>query len=172
MKPWISGVVFFIICGLAAAMLTGVPNLQSPRNQIFTSGQPDEDGFRLIAKSGVRTVINVLPERQCINGESDLVVTNKMTYRSVPFELTEFRRTTIDHFASVLKASEKPVLIHCGTGNHVGGLWFAYRVLNEKAALAVALEEGRIIGMKPSLEETLLPWVRGQAKIRETAKTR
>lgn len=168
MKYWILAIAFSIIGTLALATLAGVPNFQNPRADVYTSGQPDEAGFRILAEKGIKTVINVLPERQTMQEEASLVARNKMVYRSVPFDLISYRRATIDQFARVLKTSPKPVLIHCSTGNHVGGMWFAYRVLIEKAPLAYALEEGRQIGMKPFLEGSLLQWVRGQAKLQTT----
>ena len=88
---------------------------------------------------GIKTVINVLPERQCVRNEREVVMANNMVYRSIPFELSGFRRQTIDHFSKILEKAEKPVLIHCATGNHVGGLWFAYRILN-KAILWISIE--------------------------------
>ncbi len=136
-----------------------IPNLQQPQDKIFTSGKPDQGGFDHIAASGIKTVINVLPERNCVPGEAEIVMSNNMDYRTVPFHLFEFRKETIEQFADVLKNAQKPVLIHCGTGNHAGGIWFAYRVLVEKAPLDEALKEGRMIGMRKELEERLFDWV-------------
>ena len=152
--------VVLAVFSITFAMPQGeIPNLRNPQKDIFTSGQPDEGGFEHVAAAGIKTVINVLPERNCVPGEGEMVTSNKMTYRTVPFHLSNFRKETIEQFAEVLKKAEKPVLIHCGTGNHVGGLWFAYRVLIEKAPLEVAVTEGRIIGMRKDLENSLYDWV-------------
>src|SRR5687767_12250173 len=98
------------------AMIAGeVPNLNNPQVDVFTSGQPDEVGFEHLAAAGIKTVINVLPERNCVPGETKVVTSNGMAYRTVPFQLSQFRRETIEQFAEVLKNAEKPVLIHCGT---------------------------------------------------------
>ena len=145
---------------LVFAMPAGeIPNLRMPQQQIFTSGQPDAGGFEHVAAAGIKTVINVLPERNCVPDEAEIVTSNKMAYRTVPFHLSGFRKETVEQFAGVLKRAEKPVLIHCGTGNHVGGLWFAYRVLVQKAPLDQALKEGRMIGMRKDLEDSLFDWV-------------
>ena len=142
-----------------AMPLGEIPNLRNPQAGIYTSGQPNEGGFEHIAAAGFKTVINVLPEKNCVPGEADMVISQQMTYRTVPFHLTNFRKETIEQFAEVLKKAEKPVLIHCGTGNHAGGLWFAYRVLIQKAPVEVAAQEGRIIGMRKDLENSLHDWV-------------
>jgi uncharacterized protein (TIGR01244 family) len=142
-----------------------VPNLHRAGFYVYTSGQPTEEGFQQIAGMGIKTVINVLPERQCVANEREIVVANGMVYRSIPFELTGFRKETIEHFAEILKKAEKPVLIHCSTGNHVGGLWFANRILIDKYPLEQALKEGRKIGMKPELENDLFLWLTLEKKL-------
>ena len=139
-----------------------IPNLQQPKVFVYTSGQPSEEGFSKLSSMGIKTVINVLPENQCVPNEGELVRANNMTYRSVPFHLSGFKKHTMEHFAEVLKRADKPVLIHCATGNHVGGLWFAYRLLEQNIPLEQALAEARKIGMRPELENALYLWIADQ----------
>ncbi len=154
--------VLFCLTFVFAAPIDQIPNLQQPRTNVFTSGQPTETGFRLIADTGVNSVINVLPERECLINEKAIVAANQMIYYHLPFETAGFRKETFEQFAQLMKKAEKPVLIHCSTGNHVGGLWFGYRVLIERVSLPVALIEARQIGMKPALENTLIDWLVSQ----------
>ena len=133
-----------------------VPNFQHADRGIYTAGQPTTEGFELLASTGLRTVINVLPEKYCVRDEATVVRGKGMTYRSIPFDTSSFRKQTVEQFAEVLKAVKKPVLIHCSTGNHAGGIWFAYRILFENASLDQALAEARLIGMRPELEERLV----------------
>lgn len=142
-----------------------IPNLQQPRYNIFTAGQPTEPGFKIIADTGIKAVINVLPEEECIKNEEGAVVANGMTYHHFPFDPNEFSRETFIEFGKLMQKVHTPMLIHCSTGNHVGGLWFGYRVLVDKASLAIALREARLIGMKPELEDRLFPWLASQAKL-------
>lgn len=136
-----------------------VPNFQHPQYQIYTAGQPSPEDFQQIAAMGIRTVINVLPEQERIAQEKQVVTANNMVYVAFPFQTYGFETETIEQFADLLLTSEKPILIHCSTGNHVGGLWFAYRVLAQRTPLWLALKEGREIGMKPELEERLFDWI-------------
>jgi uncharacterized protein (TIGR01244 family) len=106
-----------------------------------------------------------LPEKEFIQDEARMVKENGMVYITVPFETSGFSKETIDRFAQVLNTAEKPVLVHCRTGNHVGGLWFAYRVISQKTPLWLALKEGRTIGMKPELEDGIFNWVVKQTTI-------
>jgi uncharacterized protein (TIGR01244 family) len=153
-------ILLITVALLVGASAAGViPNLNSPRVYIYTAGQPDEEGFQQLSNMGIKTIINVLPERNCLPDEPGMVAANHMVYRSVPFNLNKFRKETIEQFAEILEDSEKPVLIHCSTGNHAGAMWFAYRVLQEEAPLQQALLEARAIGMKPQVEEPLVDWV-------------
>lgn len=152
--------LFFVLIAFAFTFADeNLPNLQQPSYKIYTAGQPTETGFQQAADMGVKTVINVLPEKDCIANEEQTVTSKKMTYHALPFSTTDFKMSTVRDFAVLIKSVEKPVLVHCSTGNHVGGLWFAYRVLMEKAPLPIALIEGRQIGMKPELEDALFAWV-------------
>jgi uncharacterized protein (TIGR01244 family) len=139
-----------------------VPNLQSPRPEVYTSGQPTNEGFEQLANEGIRSVINVLPEKYCVKDEAQIVMANGMAYRAIPFNTSSFRKETVEQFADILRTIKKPVLIHCSTGNHVGGMWFSYRYLIENRKLEEALMEGRMIGLRPELEKDLVTWVVAQ----------
>ena len=160
--------ILFVACLLLMASADDpIPNLNQPKYMVFTSGQPTEEGFHQLAAMGIKTVINVLPEQECLKGEEAMVESNRMAYQKLPFEASALKRETVDQFALLMLTAQQPVLIHCSTGNHVGGLWFAYRVLVNKAPLAVALKEARRIGMKPAMEDTVFDWV-----VRETTTTK
>lgn len=150
-------ILFSFVC--VFAFPGDLPNLYQPRYQVFTAGQPTNVGYGQLAVMGVKTVINVLPENECIAGEPSMVIANNMVYYSLPFDPSNLNKETLEQFALLLANEEKPVLIHCSTGNHVGGLWFAYRVLIEKAHLSQALKEGRLIGMQPAMEDIVFNWV-------------
>jgi uncharacterized protein (TIGR01244 family) len=155
--------LFLIILGASALIfpqsIDQIPNLHQVQYDIYTSGQPTEEGFHQIAEMGIKTVINVLPEKECVRDEPMMVAMNDMFYRTVPFELSSYKMERIQRFAEILKNAEKPVLIHCSTGNHVGGMWFAYRAIEENAPLDQALKEGREIGMKRDLEDSIYLWI-------------
>ena len=143
-----------------------IPNLYQPRYLVFTSGQPTALGMREVSEMGVRSVINVLPEKECIPGEEAIVLTNEMEYYSLPFDPSALNLQTVREFGELLNTVEQPLLIHCSTGNHVGGLWFAYRVLVEKAPLARAMKEGRRIGMQPAMEDAVFEFIQTQTNSR------
>lgn len=159
MKLALAILTFSAIALLATAMDDSLPNLLNPRIDIYTAGQPTEEGFQKVAAMGVKSVINVLPEKECMSGEANIVQNNKMEYHSFPFDPATIKLETVQKFGQLLQSQKKPVLIHCSTGNHVGGMWFAYRVLVERAPLAIALKEARLIGLKPQTEDAIFNWV-------------
>lgn len=151
-----------------------LPNFQQPKHSIYTAGQPSDAGFRELQSMGVKVVLNVLPAEECLAGEESEVTSHKMLYLTLPFDPRHFSRQTIERFGILLLTHRnQSILIHCSTGNHVGGLWFAYRVLIEGAPLGDALKEGRKIGMQLWLEDPLLYWVvEERDKIREENESR
>jgi uncharacterized protein (TIGR01244 family) len=155
-------IVFISSILLFGAGDDSIPNLYQPRYLVFTAGQPTLFGMRELSEMGVKTVVNVLPDRECIPGEAAMVSANQMEYYKFPFDPSGLSMQRIYEFGELLSAVDRPVLIHCSTGNHVGGLWFAYRVLIEKASLPQALKEGRRIGMKPAMEDAVFEFIRTQ----------
>jgi protein tyrosine phosphatase (PTP) superfamily phosphohydrolase (DUF442 family) len=154
--------VLFILMmsiGVLFATESDLPNLNQPRYLVFTSGQPTNAGYHILQQMGMMTVINVLPEKECDPGERVKVIANNMIYFNHPFDPAYINRETVIRFGKLIQYVEKPVLIHCSTGNHVGGIWLAYRVFIEKAPIQIAIAEGRQIGMKPPMEEAVLHWL-------------
>ena len=161
MKNAFAFLSILIFCTFAQAeSMQGLPNLMEAKNQIYTAGQPGEEGFSQMMKMGIKTVINVLPEGERLSGEPQTAAHYKITYLALPLDIENFNRRTVERFAEMLYAHpERPILIHCSTGNHVGALWFAYLVLMENVPLGIALKEGRRIGMQPWLENMIFDWV-------------
>ena len=143
------------------ALPNDLPNLHQPRPEILTAGQPNNNGYAQLQAMGVATVINVLPEKECDPGEESMVIVNNMVYFKLPFDPENLQFESVQEFEKLVKYVEKPLLIHCSTGNHVGGLWLSYRVLIEKASILTALQEARIIGMQPEMEVTVVRWLVG-----------
>jgi uncharacterized protein (TIGR01244 family) len=152
-------IALVIVTFVFASNTDPLPNLQMPRYGVFTAGQPSVEGFKIAEQTGIRTVMNVLPTKDCLMNEEPLVESNGMTYVHFPFETTGFQEKTFRQFADLMSKVRKPVLIHCSTGNHVAGLWFGYRVVIEKAPLGMALKEARLIGIKPELEDAMFNWL-------------
>jgi protein tyrosine phosphatase (PTP) superfamily phosphohydrolase (DUF442 family) len=160
MKHFFAILMIVIFSSLGYPGSKEIPNLEQATFHIYTAGQPTEKGFFELKKMGVQTIVNVLPEEEQLVGEPQRVAHYQMSYLTLPFDPSHVSRQTVERFAMMLHVQQgHTILIHCSTANHVGGLWFAYRVLMEDAPLGIALKEGRKIGMKPWLEDLLFNWV-------------
>lgn len=135
-----------------------IPNLNQPRPNVFTSGQPTKEGMSQMASRGVKTVVNLRPHSEPgARDETEELSVLQIKYYNLPITPDSFTLETVAEFARILRDSgNQTVLIHCTSANRVGGLWLAHRILYENADTAKALKEAREIGMKPSMEDIVL----------------
>jgi protein tyrosine phosphatase (PTP) superfamily phosphohydrolase (DUF442 family) len=78
-----------------------------------------------------------------------------LTYVSVPFsKADDLTDETLDLLRKQLSGgAERPMLFHCHSGNRVGAVWLAHRVLDGGLTWEAALEEAKTVGMKPAAYE-------------------
>jgi len=48
----------------------------------------------------------------------------------------------------VIKDAPRPLVVHCASGNRVGAVWMALRMLNDGYTEAAALSEARQVGLR------------------------
>ncbi len=130
----------------------GVNNL-SRDNLFYFAGQPDEASFeRLAEEADVQMVINLRPPQELENlGFDEPAVIDKLGVRHINIPITpdSFSKKDVDRLAEILgeTAAIHPILIHCSSGNRVGGLWAAYLVHHRGFDLEEALDYGRAAGL-------------------------
>lgn len=123
---------------------------QTAIDGVYTAAQPSEAQFDEAAKAGVTTLINLrTPEEEgFMRNEAEIAIRSGMRYVHVPVAgkegLTLSKARDLD---AVLQSDEnRPVLIHCSSGNRAGallGLWaFKYKNLGRPEAVALAREAG------------------------------
>lgn len=123
---------------------------------IFLASQPSEEDFAHAKDQGIKTVVTYRKEGE-IEWDEEAVVTNLgMEFVAIPWngpeELTD---EVFDETRELLKdESKQPLLLHCGSANRVGGVWIAYRVLDDGLTIDQAVEEAKTVGLKtPAYEE-------------------
>ena len=57
-------------------------------------------------------------------------------------------QATIDRFLDAMRKAEPPVIVHSSSPNRVGGLLYAWLVLEQKEPPAKALEQARGAGLR------------------------
>ena len=101
--------------------IRGVPNACQVLPTVVTGGQPTPEHLDALAKSGNAIVID-LRESMEPRGfdEPALVKQLGMEYKLVPVGAHTMSDTTLETLRTALTAAgERPVFIHCGSGNRV-----------------------------------------------------
>lgn len=135
---------------------------------VFLGSQPAAADLEQAKAGGVRTIVDLRPAAEDRGfDEPALAASLGLAYHSVPFqkpeELTDavFDRTR----ALFREPANRPMFVHCSSGNRVGAVWLAYRVLDGGLAWEDALAEARLVGLKLPAYET-----RAQEYVREHAR--
>jgi uncharacterized protein (TIGR01244 family) len=117
-----------------------LPYGREPFSGVITGGQPSLKELEIAADFGVSTVINLrMPQEPGTKGEE--VEALGMRYLEIP--VNGAAGLTVENaqaLATALGESDRPVIVHCGSGNRVGALF--------------AIKASRLEGKSP--EESLL----------------
>lgn len=103
----------------------------------------------------MRSVINLRPEKELgALDERALATGLGLAYVNIPFgkpeELTD---AVFAEALAQLGTLQKPLFLHCHSGNRVGAIWLAHRVLDDGVEYETALAEAKEVGLKaPALE--------------------
>ncbi|HEY4562956.1 MAG TPA: sulfur transferase domain-containing protein, partial [Thermoanaerobaculia bacterium] len=77
-----------------------------------------------------------------------------LTYVNIPVTPATLDQATIDRFLNAFRKAERPLLLHCSNASRVGGLLYAWLVLEKKEPPAKALERARAAGLRgPEMTE-------------------
>lgn len=134
---------------------------------LHMGGQPTEADLAALAKAGTRRVITLRKpgelkdfDEKARAGELGLEYV-ELTF-ATPAELDD--ATYAKGRELLRQASETPTLLHCASGNRVGALWVAYRVLDEGVAWDAAFAEAQAVGLKnPAYIERAKAYVDAQS---------
>lgn len=71
--------------------------------------------------------------------------------------------STFETFLEVFTTAEKPLLVHCASGNRVGALYYAYLVAEKEMSRDDALEAAKANGLRSeALIEPVDAWLAGR----------
>lgn len=132
----------------ATATASGVALLR-PREGLLVAGQPGSGDWSALAASGVRTVVNLRPEGE-LKGRDERaeVAAAGMRYVELPVSgPADITPENAKALSALLAQADGPVLVHCASGNRVGGL-LAVAMAQNGMTTAQALDFGRSAGMK------------------------
>jgi len=134
---------------LEALESAGITNFRAPDASVLSSGQPSREQIQVLADAGVEHVINLRTAGEEVDfDEQAAVEALGMRYYSIPVAGgAGVNRDNAQALAATLaQLGDEPVLIHCASGNRVGGLQ-AVLAHTEGASVDAALAEGARWGM-------------------------
>lgn len=139
--------------GAAAPVAAVAPaasiELHAPREALLTSGQPAPSDWQAIAARGVTTVVNLRTAKEMEGrDEAAEVQAAGMRYVSIPVAGADgVDEANAMRLREALQAATGPVLVHCASGNRVGGLLALMAARNEGMPAEQAIALGRSAGM-------------------------
>ncbi|MBX3700084.1 MAG: hypothetical protein KF903_03680 [Dokdonella sp.] len=123
--------------------------LQQPLPGLFTAGQPAPTDWAAIRARGVRTVINLRPAQELAGrDEAAEVRAAGMEYLEIPVAGADgVTVANAQRLHDALQPRHAGVLVHCASGNRVGGLLALEQADFDGMAPQAALDLGRAAGM-------------------------
>ena len=135
---------------LAAAPDTyGIAHATIPEPGLMAAGQPTGEQIQLAAEDGYKTLINLRPHEEP-HGFDEIAAArqNGLAYVNIPVTLATLDQATLDRFFAAMKKAERPVLLHCSSSNRVGGLLYAWMVLEQGLPAEEALQRAKAAGLR------------------------
>ena len=142
--------LFALALPVFASSTNGIKNFHQVNESVYRGGQPDEDGFRYLAKIGVKTIIDLREADSRARAEEAFVRAAGMKYVNVPMTgLTPPTRAEITKILRVLNDERSgPVFVHCKKGvDRTGAVIASYRIDHDRWDNARALKEAMDRGM-------------------------
>lgn len=140
------------------ASAPGVPNFHKVNDGLYRGGQPSNEGFKNLAKLGIKTVIDLRIPSGESNREKQVVESLGMRYYHIPLHggETPTQRDIDRTFSILLDSSQWPVFVHCREGKDRTGMIIAcYRISHDGWTNMRALAEAKSYAfrnIKPAME--------------------
>lgn len=130
----------------------GITNAVEAEPGLLIAGQPTAAQIKAAGKAGYRTVFD-LRSRIEDRGFDEEKVTGKakMAYTNVEVTPDTLTQSKILFFLMMLREAERPVLLHCSTGNRAGALYYSWLVLEKGMPEDQALTQAQAAGLRDPL---------------------
>jgi protein tyrosine phosphatase (PTP) superfamily phosphohydrolase (DUF442 family) len=143
--------------------IRGVTNACQVLPTVITGGQPSREHLEALAKSGNAIVVDTRePMEPRAFDEPALVRELGMEYRLIPIGPRSLGDATLDAIRSTLaEAGERPVFVHCGSGNRVGGALIPVLMLDQGMEEEDAVDTAMRVGLRSA---ELMEWGLGYTR--------
>ncbi len=132
----------------AGSSVPGIQNFQQVDSHVYRGAQPTAEGFKYLAKVGVKTVIDLRETDGRSRNEEQAVTAAGMKYVNVPMTgLTPPTKAEITRILNILE-DDGTVFVHCKRGaDRTGAVIASYRIDHDGWDNARALSEAKAQGM-------------------------
>lgn len=124
---------------------------ESTADKVFITSQPSQETIDALAQKGVKVVINLRRAEETAKlafDEKGAVTKAGLEYISVPMGTGLPNETEVTLLLDTLAAAkDKPVLLHCSSGNRSGAIWALYNGTRKGLSPDLAIAEGKKAGM-------------------------
>jgi protein tyrosine phosphatase (PTP) superfamily phosphohydrolase (DUF442 family) len=146
-------IILFVLAlpALAGSSPQGVKNFYQVDQNVYRGAQPSDDGFKYLAKIGVKTVIDLRAADERSESEEAMVTAAGMKYVNVPMTgLAAPTEAQISRILGILEGDSGAVFVHCKRGaDRTGVVIASYRIDHDGWDNAHALSEAKALGMAP-----------------------
>jgi protein tyrosine phosphatase (PTP) superfamily phosphohydrolase (DUF442 family) len=141
--------ILLVSTGFAQQAPAGVGNFHVVNEHVYRGAQPSDEGFKALAKMGVKTVVD-LREADQAAGEKAVVEAAGMRFVSIPMHGMETPNpASVEKALAVFNDKNAGVVfVHCRRGaDRTGAVVAAYRISHDKWDNGRALAEAKSNGM-------------------------
>jgi protein tyrosine phosphatase (PTP) superfamily phosphohydrolase (DUF442 family) len=152
--------------------LASVQNIRQPYSWLLTGGQPDSATLVSLGKTGAWDVMDLrtAAEPRGFN-EPAVAKSAGLRYMAIPTSAADFsdsKFTALRHHL-VAHGPQRPLFVHCGSGNRVGAALLPWLVLDRHVEEDTALAMARDIGLRdPVITQRALDYIHGRQRARPT----
>lgn len=133
----------------AAAPLVQLPNARRPAPHLLTGGQPTLANLEQAAADGYALVVNLRTPDEMSWDEASAAHKLAMDYLNIPVggpaDINRANAQALD--AALRAAGDRPVILHCASGNRAGALLALRAGLLDGASTDDALKLGKAAGL-------------------------
>jgi uncharacterized protein (TIGR01244 family) len=128
--------------------------------EVLIGSQPSDSALDTLAAQGYKVVVSTRAPGEIDWDERAKVESLGMRFVQIPMPnpVTEITDAQVARLDSVLTHADGPVVLHCGSGNRVSGLWAAWLVADQGVSPSEALRLATLSGMgsvRPAVERRL-----------------
>jgi len=127
-----------------------LPNFQKVDDHVYRGAQPTEDGFKDLAKLGIKTIVDLRLIGEHSQADEERIVSNLgMRYVSIPMKgLSTPKEEQVAAVQALFNdANAGPVFVHCKRGADRTGMVVAVYRINNRWENRKALAEAESYGM-------------------------